>query len=186
MFRPFTNAVVAFMTSATVSTVLFTLPVTAEQLNDGRTFFDRSPKLVKATTSNPATQFSSVYTFTLTVPADVGQPLQAVTITQNHVNEKIEFDLNKSVAFAGHRYGVGERLPLASVGGFEPDNSQTATIVFNQPIEPGTTVTIALHARRNPNRGGTYLFGVTAYPVGESANGLFLGHGRLTFYENSR
>lgn len=45
---------------------------------------------------------------------------------------------------------------------------------------------MVLEAKRNPSRGGTYWFGVTAYPVGEQANGIFLGHRQLTFYDNSR
>lgn len=30
---------------------------------------------------------------------------------------------------------------------------------------------------------GIYLFGITAYPLGEKGIGLFLGHSRLTFYD---
>lgn len=53
-------------------------------------------------------------------------------------------------------------------------------------VQPGTTVTITLEVKRNPSTSGTYLFGVTAYPVGEKGIGSFLGHGRLFFYDNAR
>lgn len=83
----------------------------------------------------------------------------------------------------GDRYGAGVQLPLASIGGIESSSPGKTMIVFEQPVQPGTTVTIAVEAKRNPNSGGIYLFGVTAYLVGEKANGLFLGYGRLTFYD---
>nr|WP_199755917.1 DUF2808 domain-containing protein [Chroococcidiopsis cubana] len=47
-------------------------------------------------------------------------------------------------------------------------------------MSPGTTVTVALRAKRNPS-GGIYLFGVTAFPTGEKSSGQFLGYGRLHF-----
>lgn len=185
MSQSIIKLVSALIAGATVPGIILALPATAGQLSDGRTFFDRSPSLIRATTSNPATRFSSTYEFTLTVPADAGAPLQAVTITQASTADIIRFDVSKTIAFAGNHYGAGVQLPLAAVGG-ESSELGKMTIVFDPPVQPGAVVTIAVKAKRNPSTSGTYLFGVTAYPVGESTNGLFLGHGQLTFYDNSR
>lgn len=186
MSQPIIKLVSTLLAGATVPGVLLTLPATAGQFRDGRTFFDLPPSLIRATTSNPATHFSSTYKFTITVPADAGAPLQAVTITQADVAEVVRFDVGKSVAFTGKRYRVGTRLPLASTSEIEPENDKQTTIVFDPPVQPGTTVTIALKAKRNPSLSGVYLFGVTAYPVGKKGIGSFLGQGRLTFYDNAR
>lgn len=174
--------VFALIAGATVNSVILAPPALAEVSNE-RTF-DHPPSLIRGATSNPATKFPSTYEFTLTVPANAGKPLQAVTISQVDAAEVIEFDINESVAFAGDRYGAGAQLPLASIGGPESDQGET-TVVFDPPVQPGTTVTVALEAKRNPSRSGTYLFGITAYPIGEQGNGTFLGHRQLTFYDNS-
>lgn len=185
MFKSLTHSALLLIAGATFAS----LPIssaTAGQFSDGRTFFDRSPSLVRSATSNLATRFSSTYTFTLTVPVDAGFPLQAVTITQKGDAEMVHFDVGKSVAFAGDRYRAGLSLPLASVGGIEPGNDKQTTIVFDPPVQPGTTVTIALEVKRNPSTSGTYLFSVTAYPIGKKGIGSFLGLGRLSFYDNAR
>ena len=54
------------------------------------------------------------------------------------------------------------------MGGEKPKNDSEATVTFNPPIQPGQTVTVALDATANPWYGGVYLFGVTAYPEGNS------------------
>ncbi len=59
-------------------------------------------------------------------------------------------------------------------------------IAFDPPIAPGQTVTVSLQADRNPLQGGVYLFGVTAFPMGESNSGLFLGYGRVNIFDNQR
>lgn len=151
----------------------------------GRTFFEHSPRLVRAATSQPGAHIGSTYEFTLSVPANAGQPLKAVTIAQVENLEMVRFDVGRSKAFAGQRFAAGPEIPLASIGGPQPANSNEVTVVFDQPVQPGSTVTIALEAQANPNFGGTYLFGVTAFPEGEEARGLFLGYGRLHFYSSS-
>jgi len=73
----------------------------------------------------------------------------------------------------------GAIVPISAIGGATDDS---LTIAFEQPIQPGSAVTISLLVDRNPGLGGIYLFGVTAYPVGDSTNGLFLGYGRVTLF----
>ena len=72
---------------------------------------------------------------------------------------------------------AGASIPLDSVGG-ESLAGET-TVVFDAPIEPGNTVTISVKPKRNPSRGGVYLFGVTAYPTGDNSQGMYLGSGRI-------
>jgi len=144
----------------------------------GKTAFDQAPRLVGASASNLAAFVSGgTYAFTLSVPQDAGAPLAAVTISQTAKARPIEFAVNQSRVIAN-----GATVPLASIGG---ESSKDVTIVFERPIQPGATVTIALKADGNSNRDGVHFFGVTAYPADNQADGLFLGYGRITLYSNS-
>jgi len=160
-----------------LSAALLTPPTLADQLPNGKTTFDHAPRLVGASTTQLAAFVSGgTYEFTLTVPQDAGAPLQAVTISQAPNAQKVEFALNQSHAIAN-----GATVPLASIGGA---GNEDITIAFAQPVQPGSTVTISLQAVQNPGTGGVYLFGVTAYPVGDQTHGLFLGYGRVTLFSN--
>lgn len=151
----------------------------------GQTFFSHPPELIRVASSQLGGDISSTYEFTLTVPQDAGQLLKAVTIAQATNVETVKFDVSNSRAFLGERFASGPEIKLASIGGDQPSKSGEVTIVFDQPVQPGTTVTVTLAAQRNPIQGGVYLFGVTAYPVGEDGRGQFLGYGRINFYGNS-
>lgn len=149
-----------------------------------QTFFSQPLHLVRAAAFPDGAYIPSTYEFTLTIPKDAGQPLKAVTITQATNVETVEFDVTRSKVFNSRR-AAGTEIQLASVGGNQPSNVGEATIVFDQPVLPGNTVTIALAVRRNPIGSGVYQFGVTAYPEGENSLGQFLGYGRINFYGNS-
>jgi hypothetical protein len=151
----------------------------------GHTFFSDPPQLIRTAASQIGTYIPSSYEFTLTVPKDAGQPLKAVKIVQDKNMETVHFDVSDSKAFIGDRLTASSEVRLASVGGEQPTNSGEVTIVFDQPVQPGSTVTVALAAQRNPGWGGVYLFGVTAYPAGGDGLGQFLGYGRISFYGNS-
>ena len=58
------------------------------------------------------------------------------------------------------------------------------TVMFDQPIEPGNTVTVRVKPKRNPSFGGVYQFGVTAYPEGQNSQGLYLGSRRIDINNN--
>jgi hypothetical protein len=150
----------------------------------GQTFFEAAPRLVRAATSQPTRYLPSTYEFTLTVPPNAGQPLKAVKISQAQNQEVIDFDVKKSKAFLGEKFGSGPEIPLASTGGSQPSNSEEVTIVFDQPVQAGSTVTVALDTNRNPRFSGVYQFGVTAYPDGENGRGQFLGYQRVTIYDS--
>jgi hypothetical protein len=151
----------------------------------GQTFFSHSPMLIRVASSQMGPNIPSTYKFTLTVPPNAGQPLKAVTITQAENAETIKFDIRNSKAYIGRQLTADSEVRLASVNGDQPAKPGEAAIVFDQPVLPGNTVTIALAAQKNPVGRGIYLFGVTAYPDGENGLGQFLGYGRIDFYGNS-
>ena len=177
--------ITALILGLLLPTSLLTLPAAAVRLRNGQTFFNYPPSLLKATTSVVTTRTSgATYYFTLNVPKNAGEPLQAIKIVQRQNADTVEFQPSESVAFAGTRSARGPALSLVSIGGFQPPNDQEMTIVFDPPVLPGSIVTVALKPKRNPDPGGVYLFGVTAFPIGENSSGQFLGYGRLTFYDN--
>lgn len=153
----------------------------AGQRPDGQFFFDHAPRLVRAETGAVAIAYwgGTTYDFTIAVPQDAGAPLQAVTITQDANPRAVEFNLNQIRAITAN----GTNIPIASIGGTQGTET---TIAFAQPIQPGETVTVTLKTDRNPSSEGTYLFGITAYPVGDQENGLSLGHGRVQIYSQGR
>lgn len=156
-------------------------PMSQSPLNNGQAYFSHSPQLVRVHASQTQAYTPSTYEFTLTVPANAGQPLKAVRIAQERNLGTVKFDASRSKAFAGERFAAGAEIPLASVGGEKPAPGE-ATIVFDRPVQPGNTVTVALEAKANPEFGGAYEFGVTAFPAGDNGVGQFLGFGRINLY----
>jgi|GEM_PF-737911 len=152
---------------------------------EGQTFFSEPPELIRVAANQTGAYTPSVYEFTLTVPKNAGQPLKAVTIAQAKNAETVKFNVSSSKAFVGDRLTAISEIRLASVGGEQPANPGEVTIAFGQPIQPSSTVTVALAVQKNPSWGGVYEFGVTAYPAGENGLGQFLGYGRINFYGNS-
>jgi hypothetical protein len=152
---------------------------------EGQPFFSEPPQLIRVAASQTGAYAPSTYEFTLTVPKNAGQPLRAVTIAQAQNVETVKFDVSNSKAYLGDRLTASSTIRLASVGGKQPANPGEVTIAFDQPVQPGSTVTVALAVQRNPSWGGVYEFGVTAYPAGENGLGQFLGYGRINFYGNS-
>jgi hypothetical protein len=152
--------------------------------SNGQTFFLHPPRLIRVNATEKQGYAPSTYEFTLNVPIDAGQPLKAVRVVQDTNLETVKFDIGRSKAFAGGRFAAGPEIPLASIGGAQPKAGE-ATIVFDQPVQPGSTVTVALEAKANPGLGGVYQFGVTAFPDGENGLGQFLGIGRINLYGTS-
>lgn len=152
----------------------------AIQLRDGTVYFVQPPDLVEATTTFKSVNvWGATYYFTINLPENAGEPLQRVTITQREGTDNIRFDLEDSRAFVGTRSNKGARLTLSSV---TRDPEKTVSVVFAPPVTPGQTITIGLRPVYNPRFSGVYLFGVTAFPVGEKSHGQFLGFGRFHFY----
>lgn len=166
---------------ALTSCLILAVPALAVQFADGRTSFAKSPRLVNmVTTQNSARVWFARYYVTIDLPSDIGEPLQQVTIQQRQGFETIRYRIDRTSAFEGTPRQRGEAIAIANAT-FDRDQQQV-TVTFDPPVPPGRTVTIGLVPTRNPDFDGIYLFGITAYPVGEQPIGLYLGVGRLQFY----
>ncbi|PZV14483.1 MAG: hypothetical protein DCF20_12600 [Pseudanabaena sp.] len=171
-----------FILGAFFSSIAFTLPANAVKLTNGETAFDSPPALIDSASNSLAFDGATTYYFTVKVPENAGEPLKTLQIKQADNLGTVEFVANQSRAYFGSDLSMASTIPLASIGGTAPPRGET-TVVFDQPIAAGKTVTIALQVKTNPAyAGGIYLFGVTAFPEGESSRGQFLGFGRLQFY----
>ncbi|PSR15843.1 hypothetical protein C8255_21005, partial [filamentous cyanobacterium CCP3] len=113
-----------------------------------------------------------------------GEPLEAIAIVPQGAAQRINFRLDASRAHRGTAYANGPELALASVGGM-PTDPNTILVAFEEPVQPGDTVTVSLYTPRNP-WGGVYLFGVTGYPTGAEGVGQYLGVGRIQIYDNDK
>jgi hypothetical protein len=128
------------MLGVILSTSFMALPVVAGQPADGRAFFDKSPTLVRAVAiDSDALTPEATYEFAIAVPDKAGEPLHKVTVTQDPNIDNISFDLKKTKAFIGDRATKENTLILASVEGSPRDK---VTLIFDTPVQPGTTVTI--------------------------------------------
>ncbi len=165
-------------------TSLTSIPsVQAVQLRNGRTYFTQPPTLVDAeTTVNAVYAWGATYYFTLKLPDNAGEPMQRVTIHQYEGGENIGFDLKES--FVSIITPSGEKKRLDAEITLSASDPRMVTITFTPPIPPGNAIAIGLRPYNNPRYSGVYLFGVTAFPVGELSHGQFLGFGRLQFYDH--
>ena len=177
-------SVSALMLGILVPTVLSGIPSSAYDIGGGRTVFDKAPRLVDYGASRTDPGAYSSYQFTIEVPEDAGEALQAVKIVQKPNLEDISFDSDKTDAFKGDLFADAPSLSLTSLGGEEPTNGNEVLVVFDRPVQPGNTVTISLKAMKNPNYGGVYLFGVTAFSEGYDSPGLYIGTGRIAFHSD--
>ena len=153
--------------------------------NQGQNFFNKSPRLIDSkVTHEIANSPFSTYYFTIEVPSDAHAPLKAIKIEpRENWSEKVSFKQNETIASIGDSYSENRALSLMAIGG-KADNISSVIVSFDKPIQPGQTVTIGIKPERNPDRGGVYLLGVTAYPEGENSQGLYLGVGRFHIIHN--
>jgi hypothetical protein len=179
-------AVMLTLVGATGLAIAEPFSAIAVQLADGTVYFEKPPSLVDyATTRNTTFAPNPTYYFTVTLPPDAGEPLQRITVEQRDSRthaRRVDYRLSDTDAFVGTRRERGDRLSLGSVA-YDRD-TQTLAVTFDPPVPPGTTATLALRPRRNPQLDGTYLFRVVAFPPepdNGSAHGQFLGFGRLHF-----
>jgi hypothetical protein len=148
--------------------------------NDSANIFVKSPRLIDAhTTFSEVRARQATYYFDIAIPEDAGASLQKITISQREGSERINFRLDKTKAFMGVHQRKAEMLDLAEVT--YDEEQETVSIVFANPVAPGTSLTVGLKPKQNPDFSGVYLFGVTAFPTGQQPYGLYLGVGRLHF-----
>lgn len=165
-----------------LSSVAIAIPAQAVELGEEKTFFNSAPRLVNTSASQHSRRGSSTYYFTIELPANAGESLEAVTVTQKQNLEEIDFDLSDSHAFLGGGFS-GDSIPISQIGSSQPADNEV-TLVFDEPVLPGETVTVAVDVDENPAYGGVYQFGITAFSQGRYSPGLYIGTGRISFPSN--
>jgi hypothetical protein len=143
-----------------------------------RSSFEKAPRLSPVSATDTEVSGASTYSFRIRVPEGAGASLQAVRVSQIDGVDVVSFATNQSRAYLGNRVARAQSIPLANVGGGDESG---VLIPFETPIAPGQSVTITLQVERNPNTEGIYQFGVTAFPVGDNSNGLYLGTERVNY-----
>lgn len=170
-----------------LGTSLWGLAVTsseAVQLADGTVAFANPPTLLDAMTTFRAVRFRGAkYYFTISLPATADEPLQKITVNLRQGADDIDYRLDKTIAAVGTARDKTEEIAIAET--LFNEETETVTVTFAKPISPGTTFTVGLVPKRNPDADGTYLFGVTAFPAGQKSQGIYLGPGRLQFDRGS-
>lgn len=142
----------------------------------------RAPRLLGAhTTADGVALRYARYSFTIELPPTALNPVQKIQLQQRTGTEQIEFRLAESSAFLGTSRRRGEALGLTEVVA-DPETAKL-TLTLARAVQPGETVTVQVRPERNPRYGGEYGFGVTVFPTLDATEGLYLGPGRLRFYE---
>lgn len=151
------------------------------QLDNGTVYFNEPPRLVKVeTTDNTVNTQDATYFFNVNIPNTAGETLKQINIAQKKGEVNIQFNLKNIVAFQDSNRK--QRLSLEQVS-FDK-KTQTISIIFASPVNPGSSVTIGIQPLQNPSESGTYLFGIEAFPQGNKVHGQFLGFGRLEFFSH--
>lgn len=145
--------------------------------------FKAAPRLVDArTTRDDVRVRGAKHYFTLAIPDNAGELLQAVQIQQHRSTDNIEYELQDTIAFTGQKHSSESAIAIQEVS--LEEETQTITVTFAESVAPGTTFTIGLFPEKNPYSSGVYLFGVTVLPEGEKPFALDLGVARFHFREN--
>ncbi len=169
---------------SSVLLLLENLPAQAVQTSNGKVYFADPPQLVRTITTQDDVYIPfPEYDFTISIPADAGEPIEKVVIQQQlNYNNYLDFEVQPTRVYWGANYHSPSSSPSQVT--YDPDH-QALVIRFKPPLAPGQTVTLGLFPVQNPGVPGIYLFGITAYPPGPRVHGQFLGYGRLTFYDHS-
>jgi hypothetical protein len=165
------------VTIALSSTVV--LPVQGIEAPDGTVSFASGLLLIDAhSTFSGVRAKQARYYFDLELPENIGESLQKVVIQQRTGGDEVTFEPEETEVYLGdHRHKL---QPVAAIANTDEDTAMI-TVQFEPPIAPGNSITIGLKPKSNPDYEGIYLFGVTAYPTGKKARGMYLGAGRLHF-----
>jgi hypothetical protein len=146
---------------------------------DGTVAFESGILLLDAHTTFDGVRVKQArYYFDLELPKDIGESLQKVEIQQRNGGDEVTFEPEETEVYLGDHHQKLERVTAIAK---RNEDTEKITVQFEQPIAPGNKLTIGLKPKSNPSYGGVYLFGVTAYPTGEKARGMYLGAGRLHF-----
>ena len=173
-----------------VSSDFLTPSAEAVQLRDGKTYFVQLPFLLGAeTTINRIYSWNATYYFAISLPQNMGEPLQKLEIAQTEGFDNVDFYSNETIAYL--QSPSGDRVAISSKTEVLPSQDRDrdkVIITFDPPIpasnQLNSKLIVGLRPVRNPRYDGVYLFGVTAFPQGDRPNSQFLGYGRLSFYDS--
>ena len=173
---------IALLCTVAIVNALGVTHAAAVEFPNGKVAFEKSPLLTNAsTTFNSVRVRQAKYYFDLELPPDIGESLKKVVINQRQGAEEIKFRVDETKAYFGSYRDRAEELSLQVS---QDETTKAISVIFDRPISPGSKLTVRLKPRKNPRFGGVYLFGVTAFPTGEKPSGLYLGAGRLQFYQS--
>jgi hypothetical protein len=160
----------------------FSPPASAIQYSDGTVGFSYPLRLTDSYTTRPLVSDSSVtYYLTIDFPAAAQEPLDRIVISLDEGRDPaFRYRLDATEVFRETPSGQ-VAVPLGELS--QDRETKALTIPFDPPLEPGTVLTLALRPTRNPRFAGVYLFGATAFPVGETVRPTFMGYARLSFFE---
>ena len=133
-------------------------------------------------TFNSVRTRQAIYYFDLELPKDVGESLQKIMIKQRAGGDDIKFRPERTKVYLGDHNNKKELLDANAVYN---EDSGIIEVNLDKPVPPGSKFTVGIKPKRNPDYAGVYLFGVTAFPSGKTARGLYLGAGRIHFYRNN-
>lgn len=161
---------------------MINLPAQGVQAPDGTVSFEAGLLLRDVHTTFSGIRVRQArYYFDLELPNDIGEPLKRVVIKQRSGGDDIKFKPEKTRVYLGSHRDRTDPVKAISV---VDEATEEISVEFETPIPPGSKVTIGLKPKQNPDYGGVYLFGVTAFPRGEKARGMYLGAGRFHFFSD--
>ncbi|MGF1569809.1 MAG: DUF2808 domain-containing protein [Nodosilinea sp.] len=162
--------------------MLIPTATSAIQYSDGTVGFSYPLRLTDSyATRNRVSDGNVTYYLTFDFPAAALEPLDKVVVSLDEGRDPaFSYQLDAVQAFTNTPAG---QVPIALGELTQDADSKALTVLFDPPLPPGSSVTLALKPTRNPRFAGVYLFGATAFPVGQDVRPTFMGYARLTFYE---
>lgn len=139
--------------------------------------FRRPLRVTNIRISNDFELRRSEYYFTIDFPADAVESLEKLTFEQVEGAGYPRYRDSGSYAFDN-----ADRTPLPISAVQNNSDDKTITVEFDPPIEPGRQITVGFKAR-NP-RSGTYVYQLTAFPVG-ATQGQYAGVDRFSVFDPS-
>jgi hypothetical protein len=150
----------------------------------GSTVFVKAPwKVDLVSYYTTVGQLQPEYYVTLELDPDAGASLGGFSFRQiRGADWQFPFSPQRTRAFLGRPRREGPPVPVQGL--WNPD-SRTMTVIFPQPVPPGSTITTVLIPWYNPMQSDTYLFQVEAFPAGPNPVGSPVGVGTLRIYQNT-
>jgi hypothetical protein len=146
---------------------------------DGTIYFSETPELVDYESDSYSVELSVV------VPQEEEVPLQALIINQEQ--NPVDLDLNTSQidVVRGRSYDPEAETIPTQIKSMQVNNRQRIMLVFEEPVEPGTAVSVSMRPAISQELKNRYLFGVSALPEGDQPKEYFLGFARAQFPRTS-